>query len=170
MFTQPGQLRRYLIQREGKPFQCIYSPIRGGGELEEHFEHVGRLALEAKDLILYVDEIDMLCSPNALMPVRSSFWTKPENKHRTPVLSELVNFGRHQGVAMVFITRVPAQIHRKITANCDEMRVFRFSEPNVLSYFGSMNGHLPAMLPTLPAYSYALWQQGKDPIQTGGRI
>ena len=70
---------------------------------------------------------------------------------------------------MVLITRVPAQIHRRVTANCDEMRVFRFSEPNVLTYFGQMNGHLPSMLPTLPQYGFALWQQGKEPVVTGGR-
>ncbi|MBS1815747.1 MAG: ATP-binding protein [Acidobacteria bacterium] len=137
--------------------------------LEEHFEHVGRLVLAAKNLVLYVDEVDMLCSPSALKAKNSSYWSRPENQQRMPVLEEILNRGRHSGIAGIFISRVPAQVHGLIRSQASEMRIFRSTEGNVLSYFRQRDEALAQLLPTLGDFEYALWQDGKTPVRAGGR-
>jgi hypothetical protein len=174
VFRQPGQLKRFLTAHAGKPFHCIYSPAKlipgqPSAAIEEHWEYVGRMALAAGNLILYVDEVNMLCTPNSLMPLRSAYWSRIENKKRTPVMSELLNYGRHQGIAMVMLSRMPSQVNRLLTQGCDEMRVFRQTEPNVLSYFADKSAAMSAMLPGLGDYQYVLWQDGKTPVVSGGR-
>jgi hypothetical protein len=169
VFDQPGKLRRFLTQKAGKPFQCIYSPMKMSGAIEEHWEHVGRMALHAGNLILYVDEVNMLCTPNGFVPLRSAFWSRPENLKRQPVIVELLNYGRHQGVAMVMMSRMPSQVNRLLTNGCDEMRLFRQTEPGVVGYFRMKSETAAAMLPGLKDYEFVLWQDGKEPITQGGR-
>jgi hypothetical protein len=169
VFDQPGKLRRFLLAHVGKPFQCIYSPSKGGGPVEEHWECVGKMAIAAGNLVLYVDEINMLCTPHALIPLRSAYWARPENQKRQSALDELLNYGRHSGVAMVMISRMPSQVNRLLTQGCDEMRVFRQTEPNVLKYFAAKSETTAALLPGLRDYEFVLWQDGKEPIVTGGR-
>ncbi len=131
---------------------------------------VCRMARRAENLILYIDEVDQLCSPNGMMAQRSPYWNRPENKHRRPAFADMLDSGRHAGIALVMISRMPAQVNRKVTANCQEMRVFRQSEPNVLSYFQDKAGKsMSDMLPKLGDYEYVLWQDGKRPIVAGGR-
>lgn len=169
VFSQPGQLRRFLIEHAGKPFQCIYSPAPMSGAIEEHWEHVGRMALHAGNLVLYVDEVNMLCTPNGMVPLRSAFWNRPENQKRLPVISDLLNYGRHQGVAMVMMSRMPSQVNRLLTQGCDEMRLFRQTEPGIIAYFKAKSESAAALLPTLQTYEYVLWQDGKNPVVQGGR-
>lgn len=149
--------------------RCVYHP-KDGGDVEEHFEYVVRIVLAAKDLIFYVDEVDMFCSANGMMAQRSAFWNRPENKQRRPSFSDLLDRGRHDGIALVAISRLPAQVHRKLTGNVQEMRIFRQSEPNVLRYFADKAGQSMAqMLPQLGDYEYVLWQDGREPVIAGGR-
>jgi hypothetical protein len=169
VFDQPGKLRRFLLDHVNKPFQCIYSPGKGGGPVEEHWEYVGKMALAAGNLVLYVDEINMLCTPHALIPLRSAYWARPENQKRQSALDELLNYGRHSGVAMVMISRMPSQVNRLLTQGCDEMRIFRQTEPNVLKYFAAKSETTAAMLPGLRDYEFVLWQDGKEPVVAGGR-
>src|SRR5665213_2653137 len=113
----------------------------------------------AENLIFYVDEVDQQCSANGMMAQRSAFWNRPENKHRRPSFSDILDSGRHFGIALVAISRLPAQVNRKLTANCQEMRIFRQSEPNVLQYFQDKIGkHATDMMVNLRDREYVLWQ------------
>jgi hypothetical protein len=169
VFSQPGQLRRFLAEHAGKPFQCIYSPAPFSGPVEEHWEHVGRMAIAAGNLVLYVDEVNMLCTPNGMVPLRSAYWSQPENQKRLPVISDLLNYGRHAGVAMVMMSRMPSQVNRLLTQGCDEMRLFRQTEPGIIAYFRAKSESASTLLPTLKDYEYVLWQDGKEPVIAGGR-
>jgi hypothetical protein len=127
------------------------------------------MAIEAGNLILYVDEVNMLCTPNGMVPLRSAFWSRPENLKRDPVISYLLNYGRHHGVAMIMLSRMPSQVNRLLTQGCDEMRLFRQTEPTILKYFRDKSESAAALLPTLKTYEYVLWQDGKEPVVQGGR-
>lgn len=170
VFSQPGELVKFLAARTGsKQARCIYHPAELT-DPEEHFELVCRIVRRAGNLIFYVDEVDQFCSANGMMAQRSPYWNRPENKHRRPAFADILDSGRHAGLALVTISRVPAQVNRKVTANAQEMRIFRQSEPNVLSYFADKGGKsLADMLPTLGDYEYVLWQDGKVPAVAGGR-
>jgi hypothetical protein len=139
------------------------------GAIEEHWEHVGKMAIAAGNLVLYVDEVNMLCTPNGMVPLRSAFWSRPENQKRLPVISDLLNYGRHAGVAMVMLSRMPSQVNRLLTQGCDEMRIFRQTEPGILAYFRAKSESAAALIPTCGDFQYVLWQDGKEPIITGGR-
>lgn len=69
-------------------------------------------------VMLYVDEADRLCSP-----------------HRLPHgLFRAVNYGRHFGVSMIFVSRRPRRLHRDMTANADRIFVGKTQEPADLDY------------------------------------
>ena len=127
------------------------------------------MAIQAKNLILYIDEVNMLCTPNGLIPLRSAYWSQPDHKHKEPVISKLLNYGRHQGIAMVMTSRMPAQVNRLLTDGCSEMRLFRSTEGLVLAYFRQKSEAASNMLPGLRDYEFVLWQDGKEPIKQGGR-
>lgn len=122
-----------------------------------------------KDVVFVVDEVDMLCSSASLRPMYSRYWSLPENKHRMPALQHLLNRGRHDGVAMVMMSRVPAQVNRLLTGMCDEMRIFRQSEPSVVDYFAAKSESAARLIPTLKQWQYVLWQEGKTPVVAGGK-
>lgn len=170
VFTQPGELRTYLAARTGnRAIRCIYNPIEGG-DTEEHFEHVCRMVAAVKNVVFLIDEVDLFCSPNGMMGQRSAFWQRPENKTRRPMFAEMLDRGRHLGIALVMLSRFPAQVHRKVTTNCQEMRLFRQDEPNVIAYYSDkLGGQHAARIPQLGDYEYLLWQDGRTPIVAGGR-
>lgn len=167
MLHQPGELRRLLASKMGKGFRVVYVPMTG--EVEEHFELVAAMAMAAQNIVLYVDEIDLLCSPAGYQAPNSLFWSKDENKFRPRMLKEILNRGRHKGIAMVSMSRFPTQVHPAIRSQAREMRVFRSDDPNYVGHFASKDGRFATMLPALGDFEYVLWQDGREPVIAGGR-
>ena len=150
-----------------KPLRVIYVPM--SGDQGEHFEHVGRLVLAAGNIVFYVDEIDTQCSPSSLMPKRSAFWSRPENQYRTSALEEILNRGRHKGVAGVFMSRFPTQVNTTVRSQAQEMRVFRSDDPNYVKWFRDKDARIAVLLGQLHDYEYVLAQDGRTPVIAGGR-
>jgi len=65
-----------------------------------------------------IDEIDMISSPTSI----------PKE------LDSLIRYGRHQEVDIIATARRPAEVHRNLTANSDDIYVYQTHEPRDLSY------------------------------------
>lgn len=67
-------------------------------------------------------------------------------------VAELVRYGRHRELDLIFIARRPAELHRDLTANCDVLVTFQTQEPRDILYLRSFYGDEALQLPTLPPY------------------
>jgi hypothetical protein len=170
VFNQPGQLVKFLAARTGdKPARCCYHPAPLTDK-DEHFELVCKIVRRAENMIFYVDEVDQFCTPTTMKPQGSTYWNHADRKGKRSEFDEMFDSGRHFGIAVVSLSRFPAQVARKITANSQEMRLFRQSEPTVIGYYADKIGRVQAeCLPMLEDYTYLLWQDGREPVVAGGR-
>ena len=146
--SQPGELKHLLRSR--RPLRILYQPRCGN--LDEHFRAVARLVLLFGSLIFGVDEIDKFCGArwgNSFMPVE---------------LYDLVNYGRHHWISMIFTAREPMRIARGLTSAAHEMRLFHMHENRYVRYFAEFIGEQDAaQLRLLPKYQYLLWHNDGTP-------
>jgi len=103
---------------------------------------VFRFARRAGDLTLVVDEVNLYCSPSGA----------------DPELLELLRLGRHARLDLYLAARRPAEVHRDVTAQADEITVFRTTESRDLDYFSRLAGQdFADRLTTLPRWHSTTW-------------
>lgn len=91
-------------------------------------------------LWLFVDEVS-----NCLGPHRP-------NKD----LLEIIRFGRHDGISLVAICQRPAQVHKDLISQADDVITFRIEEPNDLDYLAKFCSVTRSQLKTLEKRHF-LW-------------
>jgi len=164
--TQPGQLREILARAGRKGAFCvIYQPR--GGDLVEHWEHVGWMCIKAGNLILMADEIDQVCSSGSAKNAASPYWKKFQ---RMPALETIVQYGRHSHVAFIGVARAPQDVWRRLTGQSERMLVFRMSERLELDAVRGRMGSETDRLPALGEYQYLDWHDGGETTEGGGRL
>jgi hypothetical protein len=156
LFSQPGELEKYLRVNRNRRFRILYQPR--AGSVQEHFQAVCIIVRAFGSMIFAVDELDMLCGAqwgDSRMP--QEFY-------------HLVNYGRHCRVSMLATARRPMSVARGFTSQCLQMRLFGMTERADLRYFEDYIGQVDAQrLATLAKYQYLHWT-GDGPAQLcGGR-
>ena len=102
-------------------------------------------------LTLVLDEIDMFCSPTS---VPNELFTS-------------LNLGRHRNLDIVCASRRPANVPRLMTANSDELILFRFSEPNDIRYLAEFTSKQYAeTCRQLPRFHYLRYDAGQEEPDT----
>ncbi len=102
-----------------------------------------------QDCLVCVDEVDFFANVRQI----------------DPAISHLVNYGRHQGVSLLFAARRPAAVPRELTAQCDELIIFRTVEPRDIAYFVEFIGDAAEELSELPDFQALVWQDGEITVQ-----
>jgi len=111
-----------------------------------------RLACRTLD----VDEnLDLLgvayhCPGTMIVVEESSLYCSPQSFPRE--IAQLIRYGRHKQLDLVFVARRPAELHRDLTANADVLVTFQQQEPRDLEYLRAFYGDDVEDLPTLPPY------------------
>lgn len=77
------------------------------------FDPLIRAMEDIGDLTFYVDEAHQICNP----------WSA------TNGFLKLIRMGRHKGVSITWIAQRFSTVHRELTANTDELILFRLWEP-----------------------------------------
>jgi DNA helicase HerA-like ATPase len=73
-------------------------------------------------------------------------------------VENLIRYGRHQDVELIGISRRPAEVNRDLTANANEIYIFRTHEPRDIAYFREILGSDVAdSLPSLPKFTPYVW-------------
>jgi hypothetical protein len=154
---QPGELKEEIRNRPDR-FRVLYQPMRG--ELDEHFRAVCRILCAVHCVCFAVDELDNFCD------------AKWGSKRVPPEFYEICQYGRHRRVACAATARMPMQVARAFTSQCQEMRLFHMDERTHLDYFKTRcEKSVLDRLPALPKYQYLLWHNdGSQPVlMTGGK-
>jgi hypothetical protein len=156
LFSQPGDLEKYLRVNRGRRFRILYQPR--AGSVHEHFCAVCTIVRAFGSMIFGVDELDMLCG---------SEWGA---SRMPPEFYHLDNYGRHCKVSMLATARRPMSVARGFTSQCLQMRLFGMTERADLKYFEDYIGEEDARrLASLDKYQFLLWT-GDGPAQLcGGR-
>ena len=135
-FDNLCSLLRYARGR--KRFFAVYRPRDARAE----FPWLARIAFELGGLCLVAEEISWAISP-AKMPVE---------------IEALIRYGRHRDVELLGISRRPAEVNRDLTANANEVYIFRTHEPRDIKYFRDVIGSVADTLPNLPAFTPYVWK------------
>jgi hypothetical protein len=157
VFSQPGEISDYLRVQAGRRFRVLYQPR--SGKINEHFQAACLIARAFGSLVFAIDELDMMCGAQ---------WG---DTRMCPELYALVNYGRHNKVAMLATARYPQSVPRGFTSQCGEMRLFAMTEPKHLRYFEEYIGAETAeRVSRLEKYQYLQWRDGAEEIPLcGGR-
>jgi DNA helicase HerA-like ATPase len=74
------------------------------------------------------------------------------------IFKRLVSQGRHIGLAIVAVSRRPAEVSRFLTANADELYIFRTQEPRELEYLRAFIGtEAAAAVQQLQKFEHVFW-------------
>ena len=113
-------------------------PIRARAE----FQFIARIACEIGALTLLAEEISWAISPAKM----------------DAGVENLIRYGRHQDVELIGISRRPAEVNRDLTANANEIYIFRTHEPRDIAYFREILGSSVAdSLPSLAKFTPFVW-------------
>lgn len=106
----------------------------------DKFDAWCRWALAAGPRLLVIDEVNLYCGPS---------------RGSEPLL-ELLRIGRHSCIDVEFAARRPAEVHRDLTAQADELVFFRTVEPRDLEWCRAYCGEdFARRLPKLAQYASA---------------
>jgi len=102
---------------------------------DSFFESITKL----HDRIIVIDECDRFCSP----------YNINDN------LDSLIRYGRHKNISMILISRRPAELHRNITANTNEIICFKMIEPRDIEYLRKIDVDFANKVKNLGLYEFA---------------
>lgn len=100
-------------------FRITYNPF------DDHQKEFFQMSLHFFDVLLIIEEADLYCSPSSI----------------DESLDRLIRYGRHRKIDLCFVSRRPAEVHRNVTAQADEIISFRQTEPRDLEYFKKLTDH-----------------------------
>ena len=135
-FVSLYELRQHVQARD--TFFAVYRPTRA----RESFPLLSRIACKVGKLCLVAEEISWAISPAKMN-------TEIEN---------LIRYGRHRDVELIGISRRPSEVNRDLTANADEIYIFRMHEPRDKDYFRDVIGSAADGLPNLEPYIPYIWK------------
>jgi hypothetical protein len=149
VISEPRHLVEYFRRYAFTRFRLLYQPR--AGSVDWHFDKVCRIVAAIGWMVLGVDELDKVTG--------SRFGTSsmPEGFYN------LVNYGRHDRIALLATARTPPQVPRGFTSETASMRLFRLHESRYVKYFEEFIGSENAsMLPGLARFEYLLWDGEGD--------
>lgn len=85
---------------------------------EYYFPFICQFVKQQGKCTFLIDEIDMISSPTTI----------PKE------LDYLLRYGRHHEIDIIATARRPAEVHRNLTANSDDIYVYQTHEPRDLTY------------------------------------
>lgn len=121
--SNPKQLIAQLRLNSSTYFRLIYRPDPQI-EIEQHFEFFSRIAFEVKNYTLVIEEVDIVSSA-AKMPVG---------------LKKIINYGRHNAINLLALSRRAHMVPRDLTANADAIVTFNQHEPRDIKYLSDYFG------------------------------
>lgn len=83
-----------------------------------YFPYICQFVKQTGKCTFLIDEIDMVSSPTTI----------PKE------LDYLLRYGRHHEIDIIGTARRPAEVHRNLTANSDDIYVYQTHEPRDLTY------------------------------------
>lgn len=132
-FASYGQ---FLESKKGtdEPFTLIYQFDPDSSISETEFEHLLRVAYYFGNVLIVIEEIQLYSTP-----------------HNLPhYLKQCLLTGRHQGLALMFTSQRPGEIHKTIISQCHHIFVGKIIEGNDLRYISYFLGNHVEKLPGLP--------------------
>lgn len=139
VFHSMRDLLQYTLQRP-----CPSRIVLQAGR--DEFPLFCRWALRAADPrvghVIVLDEVNLYCSPHKA----------------SPELLEVMRIGRHSRVDVVFAARRFQEVHRDLTAQADQLRCFRTTEPRDLKVIADYCGaDFAEALRLLPERGSSTW-------------
>ena len=116
IFRNAKELLQYFEQYDPEEFRviCRFREDENHGDTETAL----RLAMELKNVLLVVDEVDRLTREGQ---VSKTLWG-------------IFNYYRHDKISVLCCARRPARVPRDLTGNADEIISFKIQEPIDLKY------------------------------------
>ncbi len=108
------------------------------GKKQRTVHEAAKLALQARECLLAIDEADTWLGPN----------TNPT------LLQFAIHCGRHYDVGIMVTARRAAHLPRLLTSQADRLYYFRTSEPRDMAYLRERTGTVPRGIATLPVGSH----------------
>lgn len=138
--------RAYLLDLMAAPgtMRIIWrGVVTGGGEA---FEFANRAAWASEDWCVVWDEVDRFTSAS-VMP---------------PYARQIVDAGRHRRLRLFAISRRPASIPRRLSANTQRIAIYRTTEPADLRWYQRLIGDAAKRIPGIPQYHAMDWREGHE--------
>lgn len=111
---------------------------------EDDLDLIG-VAYEVPNQLLVIEEASRYCSATQL----------PDE------IGQLVRYGRHREIDMIFIARRPSELHRDVTANADVVVTFQQHEPRDVLYLRSIFGERAERAKLLPRFKVMVFGDPK---------
>lgn len=124
----PRELINYLRVNK-KFFRIIYRPS-AQYTVEQHFDFFSEICFALKNFTVVCEEIDLV-SAAGKMPFG---------------LKKIINYGRHNAINLLALSRRAHAIPRDLTANADTIVTFNQQEPRDLKYLSDFMGESNAEL------------------------
>jgi hypothetical protein len=135
IFRNSKELLAYFEKFDPQEFRVICRFRED--ETHEETETALRLAMELKNTLLVIDEVDRISREGA---VSKTLWS-------------IFNYYRHDKLSVLCCARRPARVSRDLTGNADEIICFKVQEPLDLKYL-SEYGYDENTLKNLNRYEY----------------
>lgn len=142
--------RDLMIAIKKKISHIVYNPMnRFGDRGEAEFELVNKIVYQkAYNYCFLVEEADRFVR-SKYMP----FW-----------FGELINRGRHHGIALIVVARRIFRLNPDVPYNSNHVFIFGTIEGRDLKYLSELSEKL-AEAKNLPTYHYLWWQRGKTVVK-----
>ena len=136
------------LSRSGDRSRIVFQP-----EVRSDESAILEVMPHVSSTCFLLDEVDRLCSPTTL----------PETLHN------LVHYGRHKGLSLIYCSRRPADVSRALTSQSDHVATFLTVEPRDLDYF-RQSGFDRDLVLKLRGHDFYMWPEGKRCILRGNRL
>lgn len=134
-FKDSRSLLRYLIKNGGAKLK---KPLTISIFEEEEFNLLCKIAIEHKDLLLILDEVDTFDSPH----------------RQSKEFKRIIHYGRHFNIDLITTSRRPHNVSRDLTSQTEIFHIFKVIEQRDLKYFEALDGRLPAKIQPLQKFEY----------------
>lgn len=127
---------KFLENKKGNndPFTLIYQFDPDSTISGVEFDQLLRVAYYFGNILVVIEEIQLY-----------------SNTHAMPhYLKQCLLTGRHQGLALIFTSQRPGEVHKTIVSQCHHIFVGRTIEGNDLRYLSHFLGENTEKLPLLP--------------------
>ncbi len=131
--------------------ECIHALL--GAEKQRRFKLALRTTsleedLELMDLVYSMDHVTLIVEETSRY-TSSAFLPQP--------LEQLIRFGRHRAINMVWLARRASELHRDLTANSDVIVSFTQHEKRDVEYLRSFMGDMALGAKDLPPYECLIY-------------
>lgn len=121
--TNPRELIAQLRLNMGNFFRIIYRPDPDI-DIETHFDFFSSICFKVQNYTVVLEEVDLV-SKAGVMPLG---------------LKQIINYGRHQAINVLALSRRAHMVPRDLTANADVIVTFNQQEPRDIKFLTDYMG------------------------------